>query len=466
MPAPDFDTGNLDTDYQIKTQAREKSAVDDWYTSFSQDIGAPVTPPGMPGTLPVQPKANEVTTSTPPTAQPSQPSQPAPPDQTTAVNFGVGDKYVQMIAPMIQGGAAYAYDLAVKGLGKVMQPQGYAAGPAAPGDPASATLTAGGTQMRVNDPTGWLSTAGSAVADVATGVGRADKYTIGAGLNFAQSLADLGRDIALQIGGPGPDPDHPGQWKWLSGDEVRYRIDTLKAEGQSPTLEMPDPLGAREANSTTGAFLQGMTQFALGYVLAGGIKGLSGASSTTGAIAQNLTKMGISDFVSFEGLDPNFANLLKDGPTKDFVANHPGIAQDVINYLAVDPGHDSELEGRLKKAVAGLPLNIAAETLMGGLHALKVKIRETALSRIEAARPGQGPGGAIGDAGPVETLQPVTVAQRLDQYLGPENAPPVGEAGPGEIVTPDGRVLKPLDYGGIPDQKAAEWMDKNTSLGE
>lgn len=103
--------------------------------------------------------------------------------------------------------------------------------------------------------------------------------------------------------------------------------------------------------SVTGQGIRSISQFMTGFVTGG--KAMKGIKATTqaGKLAKAAAQGAFSDFSSFSGHQERLANL---------VENNPALKNPVTEFLAANP-KDKEVEGRLKNAVEGLGLGLAAE---------------------------------------------------------------------------------------------------------
>lgn len=133
-----------------------------------------------------------------------------------------------------------------------------------------------------------------------------------------------------------------------------------------------------ESRSTVGGFVEGVTQFAAGFIpgfgalgKAGSVLGLAGKGGKIAALAKAATAGAIADFAVFDGHEARLSNLIEQ---------FPHLQNPVTAYLAASED-DTELEGRFKNMVEGAGLGLLTDAFIQGVKALKV-------SRVARAKPG------------------------------------------------------------------------------
>lgn len=147
-------------------------------------------------------------------------------------------------------------------------------------------------------------------------------------------------------------------------DAMREMSDELRGgeltEDVVPTTE--------KAESTTGGFIRGMSQFMTGFIpILGQVNKLKWASKG-GKVTQAIKKGTIAgapvDFAGFDPNDPNAANAL--GAMLD---GHPEMQRIVLDYLGTQ-SDDPAVFNRFKNAFVGAALGVVAEPVVAGGKAL------------------------------------------------------------------------------------------------
>jgi hypothetical protein len=270
----------------------------------------------------------------------------------------------------------------------------------------------------------------------------AGHWAIGGPLRGAEAIIDSARDTATWMNenvGEIPfaiqiyDKDGSFKPKALFGDEAKgiKEID----------INLPNPGGVRNVPETvTASILQGLTQFATGYGVAGRATGIG--NSFGGA----LTKGFIADYASQQGNEPNFANLLQAAEQV-----FPGVMKPVNEYLHVDalaakPG-DANAEGRLRNALVGVVPNVLIPVVIAGARRIRAARAATELAdNAGVPKIGQADGGIDNGVRPVPVTQAEAVIGTVDEPL---IARVEQKVGPNDL--------------GVPDQFAAKALDATTS---
>jgi len=154
--------------------------------------------------------------------------------------------------------------------------------------------------------------------------------------------------------------------------------------------DIAENLGLGESETFAGSALEGITQFATGFIpgigIAGRIGSAAGWAGKTGKIAQGVAKLqsankaksalalargseaikyaaagAIADFTVFDGHEQRLSNLIESVPE---------LQNPITEFFAADED-DSELEGRLKAAVEGIGLGFALDGILIGVKAIK-----------------------------------------------------------------------------------------------
>ena len=150
--------------------------------------------------------------------------------------------------------------------------------------------------------------------------------------------------------------------------------------------DTPDGRLFGESSSVAGGIVEGIAQFATGFIpVAGALSKASKFSklgraakvfrplSTAAERARRISKGSgrlvaakraavagvVTDFTVFDGHETRLSNLIQE---------HPSLANPVTEFLAADEG-DGEIEGRLKSALEGLGLGFAVDGSIAGIRA-------------------------------------------------------------------------------------------------
>ena len=126
------------------------------------------------------------------------------------------------------------------------------------------------------------------------------------------------------------------------------------------------------SKTTAGSLVEGISQFAFGFVPIFGAAGKIGALAKAGTVARGVAAGAVTDFVAFKGQEDRLSNLIQQ---------FPELQNPVTEFLAHD-ANESEVEGRLKNVLEGLILEGAiggtVTLFMKSLRALKAgkKVRD------------------------------------------------------------------------------------------
>ena len=200
-----------------------------------------------------------------------------------------------------------------------------------------------------------------------------------------------------------------------------------------PSDLVPNPWGIadREAQTVTGGLGQGIIQFLTGFGIAG--KAIQGG----GALA-TIGKGLVSDFAFFDGVEKNFADLVRMLPDAQ--------RNEVLAYLA-EKKDDEPVVNRMKNALSGVIPNALLEPVMMGLRAYKQARVAKGLAEQSGADAAKVADQAAGGPG-------VTPGRTAEELLG----------GPG--AKPDDPLLKFQVDTGVPDQFAATGLVRTATEGE
>lgn len=111
-----------------------------------------------------------------------------------------------------------------------------------------------------------------------------------------------------------------------------------------------------------GHVAEGVTQFATGMALFGGVAGVNGLTAELGGkAALEITKGTLSNALSFDSKDGNLADIMQ---------RYPSLSNPISQYLMSDP-NDSEGEARFKKAIEGGLLGAFGEVIFNSVKTFK-----------------------------------------------------------------------------------------------
>ena len=113
------------------------------------------------------------------------------------------------------------------------------------------------------------------------------------------------------------------------------------------------------SKTTAGSLVEGISQFASGFVPIFGAAGKIGALAKAGTVTRGIAAGAVTDFAAFKGQEDRLSNLIQQ---------FPELQNPVTEFLAHD-ANESEVEGRLKNVLEGLIL----EGAIGGTVALFMK---------------------------------------------------------------------------------------------
>lgn len=178
-------------------------------------------------------------------------------------------------------------------------------------------------------------------------------------------------------------------WTNEQADEFRNAIrDRLLAEGvgaeeaqaradASGTLDRI-PQVFNEPTSVTGNLVEGISQFLTGWATGGAAlkaarlpQGINWATRTGRAALQGF----IADFTAFEGAEGNLSDLIQSAPA---------LQNPITEFLSTDE-ESPEIVNRLRTAIEGLGVGIAADAIIGGLRSMKAASATRATAEAELA---------------------------------------------------------------------------------
>ena len=115
------------------------------------------------------------------------------------------------------------------------------------------------------------------------------------------------------------------------------------------------------SKTMAGGAVEGITQFATGFVPLFGLAGRAGALAKAGTATKAVVAGAATDFTFFNGQEARLSNLIQQVPE---------LQNPVTEFLAYDED-EGELEGRMKNVLEGLGLEAVAGPFIAGLKAIK-----------------------------------------------------------------------------------------------
>jgi hypothetical protein len=115
------------------------------------------------------------------------------------------------------------------------------------------------------------------------------------------------------------------------------------------------------SKTMAGGAVEGISQFATGFIPLFGLAGRAGALAKAGTVTKGVVAGAATDFTFFNGQEARLSNLIQQVPE---------LQNPVTEFLAHDED-EGELEGRMKNVLEGLGLEAVAGTFISGLKAIK-----------------------------------------------------------------------------------------------
>jgi len=115
------------------------------------------------------------------------------------------------------------------------------------------------------------------------------------------------------------------------------------------------------SKTMAGGAIEGISQFATGFVPLFGLAGRAGALAKAGTATKAVVAGAATDFTFFNGQEARLSNLIQQVPE---------LQNPVTEFLAYDED-ESELEGRMKNVLEGLGLEAVAGVFIKSLKAMK-----------------------------------------------------------------------------------------------
>ena len=115
------------------------------------------------------------------------------------------------------------------------------------------------------------------------------------------------------------------------------------------------------SKTMAGGAVEGISQFATGFIPLFGLAGKAGRLAKAGTVTKGVVAGAATDFTFFNGQEARLSNLIQQVPE---------LQNPVTEYLAYD-GDESELEGRMKNVLEGLGLEAVAGVFIKSVKAIK-----------------------------------------------------------------------------------------------
>ncbi len=115
------------------------------------------------------------------------------------------------------------------------------------------------------------------------------------------------------------------------------------------------------SKTMAGGAVEGISQFATGFIPLFGLAGRAGALAKAGTATKAVVAGAATDFTFFNGQEARLSNLIQQVPE---------LQNPVTEFLAYD-GDESELEGRMKNVLEGLGLEAVAGVFIKSVKAMK-----------------------------------------------------------------------------------------------
>lgn len=190
--------------------------------------------------------------------------------------------------------------------------------------------------------------------DITAGLGEAPKQIVGgvrdAVVEFGQTLNDL--SDWMETVWPA--------WQKLNQGKLQVQVPEV---GTGETV--------------TGGIVRSVSQFLAGFVPA--MKATK-AVGITGKMIRPAAAGALTDIAAFDPNSPRLSNLINEMA--------PTLRTPITEYLAAQPG-DTAAEGRLKNALEGLGIGVAADGLVRGLRAIRARKGVEVATQRPPAPPGE-----------------------------------------------------------------------------
>lgn len=190
------------------------------------------------------------------------------------------------------------------------------------------------------------------------------------------------------------------------------------------------------SKTMAGGAVEGISQFATGFIPLFGLAGRAGALAKAGTVTKGVVAGAATDFTFFNGQEARLSNLIQQVPE---------LQNPVTEFLAYD-GDESELEGRMKNVLEGLGLEAVAGVFIKSVKAMKKarKVKEeTGDAQKVADSITEDLAGEI--AVPTGEVEPIYKGFRTDAGDAPLDTDFIRAGGQLTEMTPDEYIDKVVD---------------------
>ena len=190
------------------------------------------------------------------------------------------------------------------------------------------------------------------------------------------------------------------------------------------------------SKTMAGGAVEGISQFATGFIPLFGLAGKAGRLAKAGTVTKGVVAGTATDFTFFNGQEARLSNLIQQVPE---------LQNPVTEYLAYD-GDESELEGRMKNVLEGLGLEAVAGVFIKSVKAMKKarKVKEeTGDAQKVADSITEDLAGEI--AVPSREVEPIYKGFRTDAGDTPNDTDFIKAGGQLTEMTPDEYIDKVVD---------------------
>jgi hypothetical protein len=155
------------------------------------------------------------------------------------------------------------------------------------------------------------------------------------------------------------------------------------------------------SKTMAGGAVEGISQFATGFIPLFGLAGRAGALAKAGTATKAVVAGAATDFTFFNGQEARLSNLIQQVPE---------LQNPVTEFLAYD-GDESELEGRMKNVLEGLGLEAVAGVFIKSLKAIKNgrKAKDGGADAVGQAQ-------AVVDTGLEQDLASIKAPRYIDEF--------------------------------------------------
>lgn len=208
--------------------------------------------------------------------------------------------------------------------------------------------------------------------------------------------------------------DEEGNFTGIGLDKTQYDSTNPSTPPELPNFEQPE--------TGLGNLTNELSQFLAGFIGAGKVLKPFQAGTRAGQIGKAMVQGGIADFAFMDPLEERVSN---------FIQAVPGLQNPVTEFLASSP-QDTAMEGRLKSAIEGFGLGVAADAAMSGFRAL----RNARWFRSQFASDEEAGQALLRE---IEAATDENEARSFLSNIGDPNAPLIKEMEPEDILNPSAR---------------------------